>query len=59
LQWLPLIRRILSAGKSVVVDLQVAELEAFMRNMDAKGLLVCIAAEEALQLDIIRRFEKW
>ena len=59
LQWLPLIKRIQTAGKSVVVDLQLAELEDFIANMSPKGLFLCIAAEEQLQPEIIRRLERW
>ena len=48
-----------AAGKSVLVDLQLAELEEFIENMDPKGLMLCIAADETIQPDVIRRVEKW
>lgn len=59
LQWMPLIKKIQDAGKSVVVDLQLSELDEFIANMKPEGLLLCITAEESIQPDIIKRVEKW
>jgi hypothetical protein len=59
LQWLDVIRRIQAAGKGVVVDLQLDELENFIDALDPRGLYLCIAAEEKLQPDILKRLEKW
>lgn len=59
LQWLPLIKKVQAAGKSLVIDLQLAELEPFIENLDPRGLFLCIAADEGLQPDIIRRVQKW
>jgi len=59
MQWVPLIKRLQAAGKSVMVDLQVGELEDFIAAMDPEGLLLCLAADEGLQPDIIKRVEKW
>jgi len=59
MQWVPFIKKIQAAGKSVVVDLKVSELESFLGEMDPKGLLLCIAADEKIQPDIIKRVEKW
>lgn len=59
MQWVPFIKKIQAAGKSVVVDLQVSELESFISVMDPKGLLLCIAADEKIQPAIIKRVEKW
>jgi len=42
-----------------VVDLQVSELENFISEMDTKGLLLCIAADEKIQPAIMKRVEKW
>jgi hypothetical protein len=58
-QWLPVIKKIQAAGKGVVVDIQLSELEAFIAAMKPDGLYLCIAAEEQEQPDIIRRLEKW
>jgi hypothetical protein len=59
LQWVPLLKRIQAAGKSVVVDLQVSELEPFIAAMDPEGVLLCISADPQIQPDIIKRIEKW
>jgi hypothetical protein len=59
MQWIPLLKKIQSAGKSLVIDLQVDELEDFIKAMDPKGLMLCISADEAIQPDIIKRIEKW
>ncbi len=59
MQWLPVIKRIQAAGKGVVVDLQLAELEPFIAEMEPEGLYVCLAAPEAVQPDILKRLEKW
>ena len=59
MQWIPFIKKIKSAGKSVVVDVQLNELEGFIRIMDPKGLMLCIAADPEIQSEIIKRVEKW
>jgi hypothetical protein len=59
LQWLPVIKRIQAAGKGVVVDLQLSELEPFIAAMKPDGLYLCISAEENIQPDILKRVEKW
>jgi hypothetical protein len=59
LQWLPVIRRIQAAGKGVVVDLQLAELEPFLAAMEPRGLYLCIPAAEEIQPDILKRLQRW
>lgn len=60
LQWLPLIKKIQAAGKSVVVDLSKDELEEFIGNIRPEGLLLCIASDsEEEQKQILKRVEKW
>ena len=59
LQWLHVIRRVQAAGKGVVVDVQLNELEPFIAAMRPDGLYLCIPAEEKLQPEILRRLEKW
>lgn len=59
MQWLPLINRIRAAGKSVMVDLQLAELDEFIENTNPEGLLLCIAADEEVQPAVVKRVEKW
>ena len=59
LQWIPVIKRIQAAGKGVVVDVQLSELEPFIDAMKPDGLFLCIPAEESIQPDILKRLEKW
>lgn len=60
LQWVPLIKRVQAAGKSVVVDLQLDELDPFMERVDPEGILICIGTEsEAQELEIINRLLHW
>lgn len=59
MRWVPLLRRIRAAGKSVVVDLQPSELEEFIAALPPEGFFLCIAANDEIQPDIIRRVERW
>jgi len=59
MQWVPLIKKIQAAGKSVVLDLQLSELEDFISSVRPEGIFLCIAADENIQPDIIKRLEKW
>jgi len=59
LQWVPLIKRIQAAGKSVVVDLTPDELEPFLALVRPEGIFLCIAAEERDQDAIVRRLLSW
>ena len=59
MQWMPLIRKIQSAGKGLVIDLKVSELESFMDALRPKGIFLCISAEEAIQPEILKKIEKW
>ena len=59
LQWLPVIKKIQAAGKGVLVDVQLSELEPFIDGMEPEGLYLCIPAEESLQPGILKRLEKW
>jgi hypothetical protein len=59
LQWLPVIRKIQAAGKGVLVDLELSELEPIIEAIKPDGLYLCIPAEERDQPDILKRLEKW
>lgn len=59
MQWLPVIKRIQAAGKGVVVDLQLAELEPFMAQVAPEGIFLCISAEEDMQDALLQRLTKW
>lgn len=45
LQWLHVIRRIQAAGKGVVADLQLSELEPFIAAIKPDGLYLCLPAD--------------
>lgn len=59
LQWVPFIKKLQRAGKGVMVDLKPGELEAFMDEVEPKGIFLCISAEEEIQSDIIKKVSKW
>jgi hypothetical protein len=59
MQWIPFIKKIRAAGKSLVLDLQLSELEDFISAVDPEGIMLCIEADENLQPMIIKRIEKW
>ena len=60
MQWLPFIKKIQAAGKSVIVDLAITELEEFIVNMDPKGLYLCISTSDCEeQQRIIERITRW
>ncbi|MCX6867315.1 MAG: hypothetical protein NTV46_14035 [Verrucomicrobia bacterium] len=59
LQWIPLIEKIQQAGKSVIVDLVPAELDAFMRRVDPTGIMLWINAEPEHQTEILQKVTHW
>jgi hypothetical protein len=60
MQWLPLIQRIQAAGKSVVVDLDLKDLEPIISALRPEGLLLCVPSEsEEQELEILKRVERW
>jgi hypothetical protein len=59
LQWVPLIQKIQAAGKSVIVDLQPAELDDFIRRVDPRGIMLWIAAEPKDQAEVLQRVKQW
>lgn len=61
MQWVPFIKKVLSAGKSVVVDLLLSELEEFIGEFEKPdGLLLCLPSEDVEeQKALIKRVEKW
>ena len=59
-QWKPLIRKIQSAGKSVVVILQPDELTGFMSDMKPEGILLCIPSSgEEPEQSMLKQICKW
>ena len=59
MQWLPLIKKIQEAGKSVIVDLKKNELDEFIKKVDPTGILLWIPAEPREQKDILERVSQW
>lgn len=60
MQWVPLIKKIQAAGKGVIADLQVDELESFLDAVEPRGIFLWVGTEdEQTQLDVIKRLEKW
>jgi hypothetical protein len=60
LQWVPLIRRLQAVGKSVVVDLDKADLEGFIDALRPEGLFLCISSEgEDEERAILQRVARW
>lgn len=58
LQWVPLIQKVQAAGKSIIVDLTLGELEEFCRRVKPEGIFLCLDAkgEEARVLEFL---SKW
>jgi hypothetical protein len=59
LQWIPLLKRILKAGKSVLVDVPMEELDGFMEQMPREGVFLCLGVREGEEADVLRRVERW
>ena len=59
MQWIPVIKKIQAAGKGVLVDLQLNELEPLIAETKPDGLFICVPAEEKDRPDIIKRLERW
>jgi len=59
LQWVPLIEKIQRAGKSVVVDLELRELDEFTRRVDPRGIMLWIPAKPGEQPDVLERIRRW
>lgn len=59
LQWIPLLRRILSAGKSVHVNLKLNELDDFIEQMPREGVFLCLSTPQGAEQDVLRRIERW
>jgi hypothetical protein len=60
MQWTTLIQKIQHAGKSVVVDLQLDELDPFMDAIRPEGVFICVSTEsEEQEHDVLRKLNKW
>lgn len=58
-QWVPLIRKIQNAGKSVVLDFKASELEGLISELKPEGLFLCISCDQASHADILKRVARW
>ena len=59
-QWLPMIKKIQDAGKGVIIDLELSELEDFISNMSPKGIYLCIPETDTeMQMTILKRLNHW
>jgi len=59
MQWVPLIQKIQEAGKSVIVDLELDELEPFMAAVDPTGIMFWIPAEPKDQPEVLDMVRRW
>ncbi len=54
LQWVPLVRRILAAGKSIVVDVPLEELGPFLDQVPHRGLFLCLGVEAGQEAAVLQ-----
>lgn len=59
MQWVPLIEKIQRAGKSVIVDLKLDELDDFIKTVDPTGIMLWVPAEPKDQREVLDRVKKW
>jgi hypothetical protein len=59
LQWIPLLKRILATGKSVLVDVPMEELDEFMRHMPREGVFLCLGVKEGMEDEALARVNRW
>ena len=60
MQWVPLIKRIQAAGKSVMVDLTHDELDDFIDAVRPEGILLTMASQdEDEEYAILKRVASW
>ncbi len=60
MQWVPLIKRVQAAGKSIVVDLGPAELEDFIAAVRPEGIFLTMAcADEVEEQAVLKRILRW
>jgi hypothetical protein len=60
MQWVPFIKELQAKKMPIIVDLNKAELESFMDEMNPQGLFLWVATEnEQEELEILKRIERW
>jgi hypothetical protein len=59
-EWIPLIKNIQGAGKSVVVTLKKEELADFTEAVKPEGIFLCVySGQLSEQKEILKQIEKW
>jgi hypothetical protein len=61
MQWVPYLKSILQAKKSIIIDLKKSEVEPFISAFDKPdGIMLCIASDNTDEQEaIIKRVQKW
>jgi hypothetical protein len=59
MQWIPLLKQVLAAGKSVLVDVPMEELDAFMSHMPREGVFLCLGVTEGQEAETLKRVQRW
>ncbi len=59
MQWVPLVEKIQQAGKSVIVDLGLDEIEPFMAAVDPTGIMLWVPADPKDQPEVLDTVRKW
>jgi hypothetical protein len=60
IQWIPFLKKLQGRGIPVIVDLNPAELDEFIAQMDPHGLFLWLATtSEEQELDILERLNRW
>ena len=60
IQWVPFLKKLQGRGIPMIVDLNPAELDEFIAQMDPHGLFMWLATtSEEQELDILERLKRW
>jgi hypothetical protein len=59
MQWIPLIKKVQAAGKSMIIDLQLDELDEFMSKIDPTGIMLWIPAAPEDQQAVLDKVKLW
>lgn len=60
LQWIPFIKKLQAAGKSVIVDMEPSELEPLIAQLRPEGILLCLPSEnEEHERALLETIAKW
>jgi len=59
LQWIPLIQRVQAAGKSIIVDLQLGELDQFLSRVRPEGIFLCMDVPEGFEEPVLTKLATW